>query len=178
MTMLAMTLTIGAAQAQTGGRKILVAWYSWGGNTEAVGKIIQQLTGADVFVIEPVEPYSTDYRTCTEEAKAEINAGRTRAIKGNVPDIGQYDVVVVGTPNWWSTMAPPVLSFLNGHDLAGKTVVPFVTHGGGREARCFSDMERAVPDAEFLKGFVVPGNRANGCKAEVERWLKETGLIG
>lgn len=173
-----MALSVNAANAGTGGSNILVVWYSWGGNTEAIGKFIRELTGADVFVIEPVEPYPTDYLECTKVAKSEINAGRPKEIKGNVPDIGRYDVVLVGTPNWWSTMAPPVLSFLNGHDLSGKTVAPFVTHGGGREARCFTDMQRAASGARVLKGLAVPGNRANGSKSEVERWLREIGLIG
>ncbi|MCD8185100.1 MAG: hypothetical protein LUD68_01160 [Rikenellaceae bacterium] len=147
-----------------------------GGNTEAVGRHIGELTGADLFIIEPVEPYSSDYRTCTEEARAEIDAQRSRPIRAQVENIGQYDLVLVGTPNWWSTMAPPVLEFLRQHDLSGRQIAPFVTHGGGREARTFSDMEKAAPGAEFLPGFVVSGSRAASCQAEVRAWLDALGL--
>ncbi len=163
-------------EARTGEKKILVAWYSWGGNTEAVARHIQELTGADVFVIEPEEPYSTDYRTCTEEAKSEINAGRSRTIKGRVPDLDRYDFVFLGTPNWWSTMAPPVLAFLAEHDLSGKTIAPFVTHGGGGESRCITDMKKNAPSALFLEGLVVSGNLAGSSKGQVEKWLEALNL--
>ncbi|MCD8071816.1 MAG: NAD(P)H-dependent oxidoreductase [Alistipes sp.] len=172
-----MAALFNTSNGQVGGKKILVAWYSWGGNTQAVGKFIQEATGADIFVIEPLEPYSPDYRTCTEEAKVEINAGRSRAIKGGVDNIGQYDIIILGAPNWWSTMAPPVLEFLRRHELSGKTVAPFVTHGGGRQARCVSDMGKAAPGANILKEFVVSGNRAGGSKADVEKWLQEIGIL-
>ncbi len=176
-TILAMAGSTYSTQARTPGKKILVAWYSWGGNTETVGNYIRELTDGDVFVIEPADPYPADYRECTEVAKTEINAGCKRAIKGPVPDLRDYDVVILGTPNWWSTMAPPVLSFLTESDLSGKTVAPFVTHGGGREARCFADMRANAAGAEFVRGFVVSGNRARSSKADVEAWLKETGIL-
>lgn len=165
-----------SAYAQSKASKSLVVWYSWGGNTKAVGEYIQQFTGADTFVIEPVKNYSSDYTTCTEEAKEEINANRTRPIKGRVEHIDAYDVIYIGTPNWWSTMAPPVLEFLRTHNLEGKTVVPFITHGGGREARCVTDMKKAAPGANFANSLVVSGSRAKNSQAEVERWLNENVL--
>ncbi|MCC8087951.1 MAG: NAD(P)H-dependent oxidoreductase [Rikenellaceae bacterium] len=172
-----MTLNLNTSNAQDNGKKILLAWYSWGGNTETVGKYIQEITGADIFIIEPVEAYSTNYNECVEEARTEINAGSKRPIKGSVDNIDSYDIIIVGTPNWWSTMAPPVMTFLTDHDLSGKTIAPFVTHGGGREARCFSDMEKAVPQAKFLRGFVVSGNRVKTSKSDVENWLREIDII-
>lgn len=173
-----MTLTIFShtAGAQTAGKKMLVVWYSWSGNTETIGKHIQQTTGADVFVIEAEKPYSSDYNTCLDEAKKDINAGRRPAIKGNVPNIADYDVVFVGTPNWWSTMAPPVATFMSEHNLAGKTIAPFVTHGGGREAACFRDMQKLAAQATFVKGYVVSGARVSSAKSDVEKWLKEIGV--
>ncbi|MBP7105480.1 MAG: hypothetical protein KBA83_10180, partial [Fermentimonas sp.] len=38
---------------------------------------------------------------------------------------------LIGSPNWFKTLAPPVMSFLKRHNFAGKTVIPFCTHGGG-----------------------------------------------
>ena len=166
-------------------KKILVVYYSWseGKNTETLAKYIQEKTGADIFEVEAIKPYPSDYNKCVEQAKEDIQAGLKPAIKGKIENIDQYDIIFVGTPNWWSTMAPPVLTFLTDYDLAGKTVIPFATHGGGGEARCFSDMKKVQPKANFKKGLTVRGHKpqadidrdirkSNG----VDKWLKEVGV--
>ena len=167
-------------------KKILIVYYSWseGKNTETLAKYIQEKTGADVFQIEAVKPYPSDYNKCIEVAKADINAGVKPAIKGSVKNIDDYDIIFVGTPNWWSTMAPPVLTFLTEYDLSGKTIVPFATHGGGGEARCFVDMEKVQPNANFLKGLTVRGHKPQADidaairrSKGVDNWLKEIGVI-
>lgn len=142
-----------------------------------VGKYIQELTGADIFLIEPEIAYPTDYNECVDQAKKEINEGFKPKIKGGVADINSYDVIIIGTPNWWSTIAPPVLSFVDKYDFTGKTILPFVTHVGGREARCFTDMGKEMPESDFKKGFAVSGNSAKSSKQDVEKWLREAGII-
>ena len=167
-------------------QKILVVYYSWseGKNTETLAKFFQEKTGADIFEIEAVKPYPSDYNKCVEVAKADIQAGLKPAIKGKVQNLDQYDVIFVGTPNWWSTMAPPVLTFLSDNDFTGKTIVPFCTHGGGGEARCFVDMQKAQPNAKFLKGLTVRGHKPQADIDEsirksngVNNWLKEIGVL-
>ena len=96
---------------------------------------IQKATGGTLFEIKPVKPYPSEYRECTVQARKEIQEG-VRPERAKVEDMGKYDVIFIGSPNWWSTIAPPVASFLASYDLSGKTVIPFVTHGGGGMARC------------------------------------------
>ena len=90
--------------------KILVAYYSYSGNTRFAAEEIQKATGGTLFEIVPVKAYSPDYNECVAEAKKEIRAGVKPELKSVTPDLSKYDVIFVGTPNWWSTMAPPVLS--------------------------------------------------------------------
>ena len=178
LSIVATCLVSGYAQAQSsGGKKILVAYYSHSGNTEAVAKHIHNIVGGDIFMIEPLTAYSTDYDTCVEQAKKEIEAGYKPALKAKVDDIASYDIIFVGTPNWWSTIAPPVATFLSDYDLSGKTIVPFCTHGGGREARCFTDMAKLCPQSTTADGFVVSGNSAKSSENEVNKWLKRIKIV-
>jgi flavodoxin len=171
--LLTLTLFCMQATAQNQAKKILIAYYSWGGNTAAVAKQIQTLTGGDIFEIQPVTPYSKDYTACLELARKEIQSGYQPEIVATVKDIDKYDIVFVGSPNWCSTIAPPVATFLSKHDLAGKTVVPFCSHGNGGVARCFSDMAKLAPQAKFLEGFDVYASNARSSQSEIEKWLQK-----
>ena len=112
-------------------RKILIAYYSYSGNTAEVAKAIQAKTGGDLFEIKSDHAYPAEYRPMTEQAKKEIADGFRPNLTTKVGNIAQYDIVFLGSPNWWGTITPQVSSFLESYDLNGKTVVPFITHGGG-----------------------------------------------
>ena len=172
-----MITNIGAqAQNKPNQQKILVVYYSWSGNTETVAKEIQKQVKGDIFKIEPVTPYPADYKVCVEQAKKEIKENYKPAVKGKVENINAYDVIFVGTPNWWSTLAPPVVTFLTSYDFSGKTIVPFVTHGGGGKARCAGDMKKLAPKANFRNELAMKGDNVAKSKPEVEKWIKELGL--
>ncbi|MDR0368467.1 MAG: NAD(P)H-dependent oxidoreductase [Bacteroidales bacterium] len=167
------------AQKTSENKKILIVYYSWseGKNTQAVAQQIQQATGGDIVEIVPSVPYPSDYQVCVDQAKKEIAENYKPALQSKVENIERYDIIFVGTPNWWSTMAPPVAAFLSQYNLAGKTVVPFCTHGGGGKAKCLSDMEALCAKSTVLEGFAIPGNRAKSAQDDVEKWLKEIKII-
>ncbi len=184
LSIIVLTLMTGCTQGQqtsktTDERKVLIVYYSWSEakNTEAIAKQIQKTTGGDIFEIVPMKAYPNDYQVCVEQAKEEIADNYKPALKSKVDNINDYDVIFVGTPNWWSTMAPPVATFLSEHNLAGKTVVPFCTHGRGGKARCFSDMEKFCEKSTLLEGFAIPGDNAKSSQDEVDKWLKEIKVI-
>lgn len=154
--------------------KILVAYYSYSGNTRFAAEQIQKDTGGTLFEIKPVKPYPADYNACVELAKREINAGVKPELAEKVKEFDKYDVIFVGTPNWWSTMAPPVLAFLSSYEFSGKTVIPFVTHGGGGMARCETDMRKAVPKAKFGKGRAFSGGSIRHSGDAITNWANET----
>lgn len=153
--------------------KILVAYYSYSGNTRFAAEQIQKDTGGTLFEIKPVKPYPADYNACVELAKREINAGVKPELAEKVKEFDKYDVIFVGTPNWWSTMAPPVLTFLSSYDFSGKTIIPFVTHGGGGMARCENDMRKACPKAVFGKGGAFSGRSIKEAGTALARWVDE-----
>ena len=153
--------------------KVLVAYYSYSGNTRFAAERIQKATGGDIFEIKPAAPYPDDYNACVDQAKKEIAAGLKPELAEKVKEFDKYEVIFVGTPNWWSTMAPPVLTFLSGYDFSGKTVIPFVTHGGGGMARCETDMRKAVPKANFGKGGAFSGRNIKNSEAALAGWIDE-----
>ncbi len=152
--------------------KILVAYYSWGGNTRYAAQEVQKATGGTLFEIKPAKAYPTDYSACVDQAKVECRQGFKPELATKITDLAKYDVVFVGTPNWWGTMAPPVLTFLSENDFAGKTVVPFVTHGGGGVQRCESDMKKALPNAKFAKAGVFSGGSVRRAGDAIAKWVE------
>lgn len=152
---------------------ILIVYFSHSGNTRAMAKQIQKAVGGDIFEIIPVNPYPTEYQAVADQAKKEINSGFKPALKSKVENISKYDIIFVGSPNWWSTIAPPVTTFLTSYDLAEKTVIPFVTHGGGGMAHCETDIQKLCSKSTFRKGLAVNGRSVNKAQDKVDAWLRE-----
>ncbi|MGZ3648969.1 MAG: flavodoxin, partial [Syntrophales bacterium] len=110
---------------------MLIIYYSFTGNTKYIAEQTQKKTGGDVFVIETVRTYPTEYSALTEEAKRELQTDDLPALKKNPPDMSSYDLILVGSPVWWYTVSTPVMRFLTQADFAGKKVSAFCTHEGG-----------------------------------------------
>lgn len=175
--MAAMFVSGTGTQAQTSPAKVLVVYYSYSGNTRAVAGQIAEATGADVFEIVPAKPYPADYQALVDQAKREISAGYRPALKTAPGDLENYDVIFIGSPNWWSTVAPPVASFLANYDLSGKTLVPFMTHGGGRMGHSVADIQKLCPGATLLEALAVSGSRAKNAENEVRTWLRKIKIV-
>ena len=182
LTIVLMTITASHVTAQNNGAgaksKILVAYFSWSGNTRAVAEQIARQSGGDLFTIETVKAYPEEYRACTEAAKAERDNDSRPALKSRVGDMSQYDIVMIGYPNWWGTMPMAVKTFIESYDLSGKTVIPFCTHGGGGVQNCFRDFTAATPSSEHKEGLLLNGSAAASCKDRVEKWLQKIGISG
>lgn len=162
------------------GKKILVAYFSWSGNTREAAQYIAQKLGADTFEIVREKPYPTDYQPCTEDAKAEKEAGERPAIKGKVENMEQYDVVFICAPVWWYTAPMPAFTFIEQYDLKGKTVIPFCTAYSGPSST-LTDIVDATPDSEHRDGICVVTQELGGKgmdkkHGEIDRWLSEIGF--
>lgn len=159
--------------AQTPNSKVLIAYYSWSGNTQKVAEAIAEKTGGTLFRIETVEAYPTDYHATTEQAKKEINDGYRPKLKDKVADISQYDTIFIGSPNWWGTIAPAVSTFLASYDLSGKKVIPFITHGSGGIQNTVKDLTTQC------KGCIVTEDPWVGFSSRtlgISSWLKKQGF--
>lgn len=160
------------------GTKILIAYFTWAENTHVddpdsvdvdattsasvlmpgnVGLLaqwIQEETGGDLFPIITEEPYSSDYDTCLNRAIEEHDSGSRPAITGHVDNMEDYDIVFLGFPNWWYSCPMAILTFIDEHDLSGKTIIPFCSHGTGGFAASLRDIGNELPnDCTVLEEF-------------------------
>ncbi len=151
-------------------KKILVAYFSWSGNTKSIAEKIHAKTGGDIFRIEPVTPYPKDYNeTAYGIAKEQKDKNINPPIKNT--DISSYDTIFVGTPAWWYTMAPPVKTFLTDNNFEGKTIIPFITHGGGGGYTIDKDMEKLAKGSIVLAPIIIYGKGNSETDKDIDKWL-------
>lgn len=117
----------------TGDGKTLVVYYSASGNTEAVANVIAEVTGGDLFELEPTTPYSdadlnwTDDNSRVTREHENEDERDVELVSATVENWDSYDTVFVGYPIWWGIAAWPVDGFIEANDFTGKTVIPFAT---------------------------------------------------
>jgi flavodoxin len=148
------------------------------GNTEVVADQIKELTGADSFKIEMEKPYAADYNTCIDQAKKDKNAGARPHLAEELDSIDEYDTIILMYPNYWGTCPMAVFTFLGKFDFTGKTILPLCTHEGSGMGGSEHDIAKAAKGATLKKGLPIKGSSVNSAKPQVEKWLKENGVIG
>ncbi len=141
------------------------------GNTEVVAKMIQKVTGGDMFHIETVTAYPKDYTETTEVAKNELRAKARPKLTDRVENMNEYDVIFLGYPNWWGTPPMAVFTFLESYDFSGKTIVPFCTHEGSGLGHSEKDIAKSCPKAVLLEGLAIRGTNAGSAASEVSSWI-------
>lgn len=162
------------------GKKVLVAYFSWSGNTRMAAQHIAKKLGADEFEIIREKAYPTEYTPCTVEAKDEKDANERPAIKGKVENMAQYDVIFVGVPVWWYTAPMPVFTFLEQYDLKGKIVIPFCTCYTA-EYETLNDIVKATPNSQHLEGLSIVTTEMGGKgmdqkNDQIDQWLSKLGF--
>ena len=153
------------------GKKVLVAYFSWGGNTREVAKLIHEKTGGDLFEIKKETPYPREYKPTTEIGKKEREENQRPKLAGPLPDLKQYDVILVGYPIWWYIEPMPVKTFVEAQDLSGKIILPFATSGGSDITASVEDLRTTLPKAQVKEGLLA------NMTGRIDPWLKENGLI-
>ena len=161
------------------GKKVMVAYFSWGGTTRRMAQEIQRVTGGDLFEIEPVNPYPTSYTPCTEVALEEKNNNARPEIKNRVENWNEYDVVFIGCPVWWWTTPMIIHTFAESYDFGGKTVVPFCTYAATYRDETLQAIVDMTPAANHLEGLGTTGS-TSGVQAWIERinnqWNESAGI--
>lgn len=146
-----------------------------GGNTEIIARMIQEEIGGDVVLIETENKFSNEYNSVVEEGKHTKNS-RFKATKTKI-DLSKYDNIFIGFPAWWYDMPDPIFDFLEKHDLGGKNVFVFCTHGGSGLMRTISEIQKLEPKAIVNKnGFQVYYTGTASAKDDVVKWLKTIGV--
>ena len=167
-------------QTTTEDSNILIAYFSKTGNTEAIAQEIQSLTNGTLVEIETVEPYPDSYSETVDIAESEKEANARPEIQDLNIDMSKYDTVFIGYPIWWYTYPQVILTFFDNYDLTGKTIVPFVTHGGSGMSGTEDDMREYLSDKDVtvLDGLAVSRNDIEEDQSQtVTNWLEELGFI-
>jgi len=145
------------------------------GTTELVARMIAERTGGELHLIETVNAYPTDFNNVVDQNHQEISNGTRPELTSSV-DASKYDVIFVGYPVWASTAPTPVLSFLEGLNLSGKTVIPFCTHDGYGAGRSYSAVSQASAGANVEQGLAIDSSNAANSEGTVASWLNGLNL--
>ena len=141
------------------------------GNTEVAAGMLQQLTGADLFQLEPVHEYPKSYNACIDEAQADQLRDARPELKRYPESLDGYDTIYLGYPNYWGTMPMPVFTFLEHFDFSGKTILPFCTHEGSGLGRSERDIKRLCPGASVKPGLALHGGSVGNALPALHAWL-------
>lgn len=165
------------ADGENGQRNVLIAYFSWGGNTRGIAQEIQAQTGADLFEITLVNPYSDDYNTVLDEAQRDQKQQARPELASHVENMADYDIIILGYPNWWASIPMPIASFLEEYDFSDKTIIPFCSHGGGRFGQSLTAIAKLVPDATMGEALSVHYSGGSSLGSDIEEWLKTNQVI-
>ena len=165
----------GTERARISGR-MLIAYFSWSGNTQGIAEEIQRQTGADIFEIVPIPAYSDDYNTVLMEAQRDQHDRARPAIADPPESLDGYDVILLGYPNWWASIPMPIASFLEAYDFSGKMILPFCSHGGGRFGQSLTAIAKLAPQAVLAPGLSVHYSGGSGLSDDVRTWLEAQGI--
>jgi flavodoxin len=170
-TALALSADSASAQQAPGNARTLVAYFSRTGNTRVIAHQIRRARGADIFEITPAASYPEGYEETVKQAERERVAGYEPPLQETVPNLNAYDTVFLGFPVWGTTAPAVIRSFLSRHDLSGKTLVPFVTHGGYGLGQSLAVLAAHAPKARLVGGFALQADQERKTLTEVSRWL-------
>ncbi len=159
-------------------KKMLVVYYSWSnGNTRRIAQALAEKTGAQLAAIDTVKAYTGSYDDVVAQGQREVQQGYMPAVRDIGFAIRDFDVIAVGTPTRWYTMAPAVHTFLHSKDWNGKTVIPFMTNGGW-PGHVIKDMKKECVGAEIALPMEIRfdsngGDHMETPQKDVNRWISE-----
>lgn len=156
---------------------ILIAYFSYTGHTKGIAQKIQAQTKGILFEIKPTVPYSDDYDTTERQGRRETKEGYRPTLAEMPADFESYDVILLGTPNWFNTVAPPVASFLEGCNMSGKKLALFCTNGGGGLGHITGDISKICKNTEIVDSISLYEDGGSGADASLSAWLKKICLM-
>lgn len=158
-------------------KRVLIVYYSWSnGNTERIAKLLQKEIGGDIVRIDTITPYEGSYDDVVNQGQEEVQRRYEPEIKPLGVNISDYDVIAVGTPTWWYTMAPAVRTFLHTESFADKTVIPFMTNAGW-PGNVIKDMKTACKGADIKCEMEIQFDSTGGSRLEtpmedITKWIQ------
>lgn len=168
-----------AQNTEGSGGKTLVVYYSATGNTERVAKVIADATDADIFELQPTDPYTDDDLDWTNDNSrvsqeyANEDQRDVELESTTVDNWDSYDTVFIGYPIWWGIAAWPVNGFVENNDFTGKRIIPFCTNEGSGMGGSERDLKKICKGAKVEKGLSIHGAEAAQSRSKVEAWVRK-----
>lgn len=154
-------------------KKVLVVYFSRTGTTKTVAKKIKKMTGGTMFQIQTKKKYPSNYDKMLDTAQKEQDEDVRPALKKKMKSIKKYDLILIGYPIWWGDAPMAVYSFLESHDLSGKTIIPFCTSGGTGIGSSVKNIKKVCKKAKVKAGLT-----ANDVSdKQIRKWLKKNKVI-
>ena len=155
--------------------KKLVVYYSYTGHTKMIAESIQKKLGCDILEIKPVQPYSTDYQTVVDEEQNNESSNKTPEIQKIDKDLSNYDEFIIGSPVWWYTISPVVVTFLKKYDFSGKKIYPYATNAGWL-GHTFIDFKKLCSNSSVEDGmnivFKSYSDQLVTSEDEIDKWIR------
>ena len=181
LSVVGMATATGAQQRQDmskgkSNNKILVAYFSATGTTARAAEKLADVTDGELYAIVPARSYTSadlDWNDKRSRSSVEMNDPKSRpAIKSIKENIADYDIIFIGYPIWWD-LAPRIINtFIESHDLKGKTVIPFATSGGSTLAGSAAALKKTYPALNWREGRLL--NRAD--EKSIRTWIDNSKL--
>lgn len=145
------------------------------GTTEMLARLIKKETGGDLFPIQTKQKYPAGYNKVIDRNHKELDEDYIPKLKKKVKNIKQYDVVFIGYPIWAEDVPQAIKSFIKEHDLTGKTVIPFCTHGSSGQSGTYNKIRKLCSGSDTLSGFSAGEEKvkAKSTKKRLKTWLKK-----
>lgn len=126
----------------------------------------------------PETPYTTDHNVLVDLASEEQDNDTRPALKDEITNFDEYDVIFVGYPIWWSDMPQILYTFLEAYDFEGKTVIPFSTHGGSGLAGTVGTIQNKLNNSTVIENALsISRNDMEDAPEEVQEWLQELNVL-
>lgn len=156
--------------------KKLVVYHSYTGNTKRIAEMIQKQLNCDILELQPKVPFSTDYQEVVDEYQNNSISNKEVEIKDIDLNLEAYDEIIIGTPVWWYTISPVVVTFLKKYDLSGKKIYPYATNAGWL-GHTFVDFKKLCPNSDVQTGmnivFKSYSDQLVTSEDEIDKWIKD-----
>lgn len=170
-----------SSQPETGGEAggTLVVYYSATGNTEQVANYIADITGGDLFELEPVEPYTSDDLDWTDDNSRvsqeyyDESLRDVELVADTIENWDSYDTIFIGYPIWWGIAAWPTDGFVEANDFTGKTVIPFCTSASSGLGESGELLSELAGTGDWQEGMRF---RSSASEADVQEWIDSLSL--
>lgn len=153
----------------------LVVYFSFEGNTKLIAETIVETIGADLAELKTSKEYPSEGFKKFFWGGKSVLFGEEPELTNAPFDLNCYDTIIIGTPVWFGSFAPPIKTFLKKYHITGKRISLFACHGGGGSKKCMANIKAAIPDNNFIGEieFQDPKKNPEENTAKAVEWAKK-----